>query len=102
MDYETTKFFTLIITATDVIVPDSLRRTVSHFYVESKLVNNVLLVPPQNTTYLNISVTDVNDNVPQFTSTMYYGSVAEEQDGGTSVTLVWLNSCVPLSPLCFL
>ena len=102
MDYETTKFFTLIITATDVIVPDSLRRTVSHFHVESKLVNNVLLVPPQNTTYLNISVTDVNDNVPQFTSTMYYGSVAEEQDGGTSVTLVWLNSCVPLSPLCFL
>jgi len=38
VDYETTKFFTLIITATDVIVPDSLRRTVSHYTSTTCLV----------------------------------------------------------------
>lgn len=45
-----------------------------------------------DTTDVEISVTDINDNAPQFFNASYYGSVSEDALTGTSVLQVyWLS-----------
>ncbi|CAI7993581.1 Protocadherin Fat 4 [Geodia barretti] len=67
IDFETTTSYALIITATDLVIPESDRRT--------------------TTTYLYISVLDENDNLPVFSNDMYTGRVDEEAPIGTSIIL---------------
>ncbi|XP_053101938.1 neural-cadherin-like [Hemicordylus capensis] len=65
LDFETTKFFTLNIKA-----------------------QNVALIPLASFTTVYVNVTDINDNVPFFTSSNYEVSVPEGADVGTSVVQV--------------
>lgn len=46
--------------------------------------------PLSDTTDVEISVTDINDNAPQFFNASYYGSVSEDALTGTSVLQVKL------------
>lgn len=48
--------------------------------------------PLSNTTELEIVVTDVNDNPPQFEQTTYWASVAESAAIGHSVTRIHATS----------
>ncbi|PKU33743.1 hypothetical protein llap_15953 [Limosa lapponica baueri] len=65
LDFETTKFFTLIVRA-----------------------QNVAMTPLASFTTVCVNVTDVNDNVPFFVSSNYEVSVPEGADVGTSVVQV--------------
>ncbi|KAH0617555.1 hypothetical protein JD844_015936 [Phrynosoma platyrhinos] len=65
LDFETTKFFTLSIKA-----------------------QNVATIPLASFTTVCVNITDVNDNVPFFTSSTYEVSVPEGADIGTSVVQV--------------
>uniref|UniRef100_A0A8C4VM31 Neural-cadherin n=1 Tax=Gopherus evgoodei TaxID=1825980 RepID=A0A8C4VM31_9SAUR len=65
LDFETTKFFTLRVRA-----------------------QNVAMIPLASFTTVCINITDVNDNVPFFTSSTYKVSVPEEAAIGTSVAQV--------------
>lgn len=44
--------------------------------------------PLSDTTDVEISITDINDNAPQFFNASYYGSVSEDALTGTSVLQV--------------
>lgn len=46
--------------------------------------------PLSDTTDVEISITDINDNAPQFFNASYYGSVSEDALTGTSVLQVQL------------
>ena len=65
LDFETVKFYSLIVQAKD-------RGS----------------TPKIGTAYLNITVTDVNDNEPVFTSTVYFATVNERANLGDSVVSV--------------
>uniref|UniRef100_A0A8D0HKE9 Neural-cadherin n=1 Tax=Sphenodon punctatus TaxID=8508 RepID=A0A8D0HKE9_SPHPU len=65
VDFETTKFFTLRVRA-----------------------QNVAMIPLASFTTVCVNITDVNDNVPFFTSSNYEVSVPEGADIGTSVVQV--------------
>ncbi|XP_071594073.1 neural-cadherin-like isoform X2 [Heliangelus exortis] len=65
LDFETTKFFTLTVRA-----------------------QNVAMTPLASFTTVCVNITDVNDNVPFFTSSNYEVSVPEGADVGTSVVQV--------------
>ncbi|CAM5089054.1 unnamed protein product [Eretmochelys imbricata] len=65
LDFETTRFFTLRVRA-----------------------QNVAMIPLASFTTVCINITDVNDNVPFFTSSTYKVSVPEEAAIGTSVAQV--------------
>lgn len=86
VDFETTTSYALVITATDLVVPASDRKTV--YKPITITIPLLMLFSLQNTTYLYITVVDENDNLPVFSSDVYTGHVDEEQSPGTSVILV--------------
>ncbi|KAJ6651775.1 hypothetical protein lerEdw1_019498 [Lerista edwardsae] len=65
LDFETTKFFTLNVKA-----------------------QNVAMIPLASFATVHVNISDVNDNVPFFTSSTYEVSVPEGADIGTSVVQV--------------
>ena len=91
IDFETTTSYALIITATDLVIPESDRRTVSSSVTFTPIRSSFHPPPslsPQTTTYLYTSVLDENDNLPVFSNDMYTGRVDEEAPIGTSIILV--------------
>ena len=102
VDYENTTSYALLITATDLVIPTTDRKTVSTLITKSlKSTSSPLShsLSKQDTTYLYITVADENDNVPQFSSESYAALVDEEEPTGTNVILVYLSlSLTPFIP----
>lgn len=89
VDYETTTSYRLLVTATDLVVPVTERRTVCSCVVNIDSDSLSPSPPGQATTYVSIAVIDENDNVPQLSSDVYTGFVNEQEPSGTSVILVY-------------